>query len=454
MKKIILSSTLSILAVMSIVAEERVSGPSSKNLMPTTGQAQKPSMGKANTNIPTKLPTSSTSSKPVEIKKDDLLNRIKQLPKVFGGTPAFKFQIKDNATWNSIMDDIIQFTTKNSSDDKVIKNNRTALINEANNIFNTTKIVYGSIYSKKRDAYESDKKLFDQYSPALVAIQKAKKALKDETYVIPGKRDARTVLVAYAEQLEKMAQDGYDAYKKLTFTSGSSSKPTGKTIIIYNNTKNKIEVKLKTAAGNKEIILDAEKLSQEIPVTSPGSATTNIVQAISVKPLSSSTFSLKSSLTDKPFNSVVVTKINDSFKNNNSAKFTISTDGQAYSLDVGQKTGNAKSFKEIELVKRLVLRNKTQNKLRINLVDSNGKEIIKNINCSSQDTAIHVIELPLGKDGLYIKAIYINSIPLAPEKLQEFNKALAKKTEPLYDIRMNPDKDKVLWQYFINQAPD
>lgn len=391
------------------------------------------------------------SASKTEIKKDDIAKKNTNLQNVtFGGSPIFKYKIKDTTLWNALISDISQYVAKNGSDDKVLKANLNIIINEANSILNTTKIIYGSIFSSRQAVTDTDKKLFNPYTIAVTNLEKARKTLKDETYVFPGKRDSRAVLVDYATMLIGIAQSAVNDTKKLSFAPSTTPKPAAaKKLSIYNNTKNKVVIKLKTADGNKDITLDPEKGSADIQIGSSNSA--NLLQEMTVQPLANIALGASGSIAPKSINASI---INTALKSSDYSKFTLSTDGKSYSLDAGLKSGNAKEFAEAKSVKQLVLRNKTQNKLRVNIVNSLGKEIIVSMSCSTQDTALHVIELPADKNKEYIRALYISSIPISADALKNLNSMIATKKEPLFDIRLNEDKSKVLWQYFINQAPD
>lgn len=418
-----------------------------------------PSAQQTNKNTPTPAvsaqPNNAQKSTPTaEVKKDDLTKKNANLQSAtFGGSPIFKYKVKDSNIWNALITDVSNYVAKNGSDDKVLKANLAIISNEANAILNTTKIIFNVIYSTRQTVTDSDKKLFDPYTTSVTNLEKAKKALTSETYVFPGKRDSRSVLVDYAILLIQIAQTAASDAKKLSFATTPTPKPaTPKKITIYNNTKNKVVLKLKTADGNKEISIDAEKSSSDIQVGL--NTSTSFVQEFTVQPLANINLGSSGSVTAKPLSANFITVINNALKSADSSKFTILTDGKTYTLESGIKTGNAKEFAEAASAKHLVLRNKTQNKLRVNIVNSVGKEIVISMSCSTSDTALHVIELPADKNKEYIRALYISSIPIGADALKNLNSMIASKKEPLFDIRLNEDKSKVLWQYFINQAPD
>lgn len=422
------------------------------------------------TPTPSKTPAqkqTSTSAPAVkELKKDDLVKVMTALSEItFGGKPIFKYKVKNSSPWNELTTQVSQFVAKNGSDDKVLKTNLNSVINSANNILNTTKIAYNSLFATTKSLKESDKAMFDPYNKAISELAAAKKALTNETYIMPGKRDSRSLLVEYINALGKIAQAAAADVKTLPFatpvvtptpqpTPPKPVAPVNKTITFYNNTKNSIIFVITSKKGTSKITLAAESSSQ--PSIVGTSSEDNFIEKITVQPLppTGSDYALPGGVEPKPIAQNTISQINTALKATNTTTVTLNTDGKNYSLESGKKSGNAREYTEIATVKFLVLRNKTQNKIRVNLVNANGKEIIIPMSCSTSDKAVHVIQLPADPNKIYIKALYISSIPMPEEVLKNLNNLIASKKEPLFDIRLNEDKNKVLWQYFINQAPD
>lgn len=382
------------------------------------------------------------------ISESTLTNAIPDLPKVtFGGSPIYKYKVKDSTTWNQFITNLKAFIAKNSSDDKLIKSSITSLVDVANSTLNTTKNVYGSIFGLSKSITKENGALFLDYNKNLVTLQKLITALNKEIYVVPGKRSSRTVLVAYANMLKEVNQKAWGSYISATSTPQDNSKK----ISLYNNTKNTIELNIN---NSKTISIEPSKISAEFALTPTNNefVKTILITPGAVNIGSSNIVKLPKQSVDSEYIKV----INNTLKINSSV-FSIITDGQKYIIKSGKDTSTPKSFQETKKDKYLLLRNKTESKLSVKIIPEKGATVDLVLSCSKLDTAIHITKLPESAniiDKKYIKKMFIQTIPLSQADIDELNATIAANQEPLFDIMYNPNKNKPLWQFFINSNPE
>lgn len=148
-----------------------------------------------------------------KVDKATLLTGINNLnSSIFSHSPLLEYPIQDKGVLSELLADTAPYIKNNSSNDKVISSAMITVAKESENILKTSEYLYVARNAAVRNS-SIERALFASYTKSISNLTSAKKQLQGATYVAPGKRSSREILIGLIDILIPTAQKAYQVYE-------------------------------------------------------------------------------------------------------------------------------------------------------------------------------------------------------------------------------------------------